>query len=237
MQRPTPCPPTDQRRNQRQASPGTSWPAVSSRLGPPFAGQHLRNRARLLRQAGSFRPAPAIVGASTRDGVLIRRSVTVEKWHRNESSGWSSPASPSPSRSCGFGTCSRRRVMTTGPRTRRDSRAFAITSTWCRRRYQRPWCCTTGRNPRSTSCRTRFDVTPRISVAPTVVVQYGWSLWVYRLSAGRSTLARSRPTFRCGIALRRMPRPTSRETLSSWMPRISTASAPLMPILGSPRPC
>jgi hypothetical protein len=28
-----------------------------------------------------------------------------------------------------------------------------------------------------------------------------------------------------------------RETLSSWMPRISTASAPLMPILGSPRPC
>lgn len=37
-----------------------------------------------------------------------------------------------------------------------------------------------------------------------------------------------------GPVLRRMPRPTRRETLSSWMPRISAASAPLMPILGSP---
>src|SRR5689334_20752806 len=31
-----------------------------------------------------------------------------------------------------------------------------------------------------------------------------------------------------------MPRPTSRETLSSWMPRIAAASAPLIPSVGTP---
>jgi hypothetical protein len=62
-----------------------------------------------------------------------------------------------------------------GHPSRRASRAFAMTSTWWRRKYQRPWCRTAGRNPRSTSCRTRFAVTPRISAArgPVPVVPVG----------------------------------------------------------------
>src|SRR3954462_2714734 len=84
----------------------------------------------------------------------------------------------------------------------RDLRAFAMTSTWCRRKYQRPLCCSGGRKPRSTSCRTRFGVTPRISAAPLVVVQYGWSRWAYRSSASCSTSARveADPAVRDGLA-------------------------------------